>query len=122
MGVYDFQPLNISNIYVQEVIKHTADTLIFKGHCHIAPEDFPIERILYHGGHNFLIRFLTKKELEMACVGSFYDAEVDGDICLSPTYTLEMTYKILATDLPNEKVIEHMLDMQEDDRMIKDRK
>lgn len=123
MGIYDFHPLDISNIYVQEVIKHTADTFVFKGHCHIDAEDFPIERILYDGGHNFLIRLLSKKELGMDCggKGGFYDADIDSDICLSATYTIEMMYKILATDLSNEKVIEHLLDMQEDDKIIKDR-
>ena len=118
-----FMPNHLGNIYVSEIVSNISGEFIFKGHCYIDPEDFPIERILYDGKNVIWIKFLEKRVLEKDCdSGSFYDEDVGANICLFPTYTLCMPYKVLGVNLPKEKMDQIYDDIKADAELCEKRR
>jgi hypothetical protein len=89
--------------YIQEVYEFTDDTIVFNGYFRIESQTCPVRRIMESSGVYYWIEILTKEELQDTSQG-FYDPDVGGTICLTPTAKIKITYQILETLDTEEKL------------------
>ncbi|NDE62129.1 MAG: adenylosuccinate lyase, partial [Cyclobacteriaceae bacterium] len=96
---YPFQ----CNAYIQELYVLHKGIMKFKGYYHEDEENFPMESLLCVGKDIYWILIHTKKQSDMDTSGSFYDETVGGDICLFPSYTIELTFSVIQKNPIKEK-------------------
>jgi hypothetical protein len=106
--------------YIQEVYEFTDDTIVFNGYFRIESKTCPVRRIMESSGNYYWIEVLTKEELADTSEG-FYDDEVGGTICLTPTAKIKITYRILETLDTEEKLFARAEEREKSKEAEKDR-
>lgn len=114
---YPFQ----CNAYIQELYVLQKGIMKFKGYYHEDEENFPMESLLCIGKDIYWILIHTKKQSDMDTSGSFYDESVGGDICLFPSYTIELTFSVIQKNPIKEKFDEIIQDIKADRELISER-
>jgi hypothetical protein len=80
--------------YIQEVFEYTDSVVMFNGYFRLESKTLPVRRIMESGGKYYWIEILTKEEIEDTSE-FWYDDDVGGNICLTPTAKIRITYTIL---------------------------
>ncbi len=93
----------------------------FKGYCHEKDENLPVERLIHVGKKIHLIRIDSVKQYDIDTSGSFYDEEVGGNICLVPSYTVEITFTPVKVNLSVDQFHAAVEDIKAEDDMIEKR-
>jgi hypothetical protein len=93
----------------------------FKGYYHEKEENFPKEQLLCIGQDIYWILIHTKKQSDMDTSGSFYDETIGENICLFPSYIIELTFTVLGKNPEKEKFKTIVEDMKEDEKIIQER-
>ena len=94
----------------------------FKGYYYIPEEHLPVERLLFHNDHVYWVRIDSKKQYDMDVSGGFYDEDVGANICLTPTYIVDLTFRVLMKDPPKAKMDQILLEINEDETLLKERR
>jgi hypothetical protein len=116
-----FLPFVGSTIYVSEILELRNNFMKFKGYYHEKEEKFPLERVMCHNDHYYHLRINSKKQYEMDTSGGWYDEDVGADICLFPSYTVELNFTILRKDPSKAEMDLILVDIMEDEKLLKDR-
>jgi hypothetical protein len=95
--------------------------LKFKGYYHEKEENLPKEQLMFVNKDMYWIRVDSKTQSEPDLSGSFYDEEIGANICLFPSYIVEINFTILGKNPSKEKFSEILCDMKEDDTICDDR-
>lgn len=93
----------------------------FNGYYHEKQENLPVERLIHVGEKIHLIRIDSVKQYDMDTSRSFYDEEVGGDICLFPSYTVEISFTPIKKDLSKDDFYNAIQDIKADDTLIETR-
>lgn len=116
-----FLPFVGSTIYVSEILELRNNFMKFKGYYHEKEENFPLERVMCHNDHYYHLRINSKKQYEMDTSGGWYDEDVGADICLFPSYTVELNFTILKKDPSKAEMDAILTDIMEDEKLLKER-
>lgn len=108
-------------IYIQKMYTLRDGFMQFRGYWHEQEENFPLERLFCYNKNLYWIKILEKTQKEMDVSNGFYDEDVGGNICLFPTYIVTLKFVTLAKNPSKEKMAQIMLDIKEDDELLKAR-
>lgn len=89
--------------YIQETYEFTDTTIVFNGYFRLESKTLPVRRIMESGGKYYWIEILTREEIEDTS-SSWYDEDVGGNICLTPTAKIRITYTILKELMTNDEL------------------
>jgi hypothetical protein len=104
--------------YISEMLEIKKNFLKFKGYCHEKEENLPVERLLHVGKKIHLIRIDSVKQYDIDTSGSFYDEEVGGNICLFPSYIVEITFTPVKANLTADQFHAAVADIKAEDDLI----
>ena len=113
-----FAPNNRRIIYVRSILELRKNFMKFKGYYHEDEKNFPIEKLMYVGKQVYWIRIHEKKQYDMDLSGGFYDEDVGANICLFPSYIVELHFTILKKGMTKAETDQIFLDIMEDDKLI----
>ena len=116
-----FVPFVGSTIYVSEILELRNNFMKFKGYYHEKEENFPLERVMIYKEHYYHLLIFSKKQYEMDTSGGWYDEDVGADICLFPSYTVELNFTILKKDPSKAEMDAALVDIMEDEKLLKER-
>jgi hypothetical protein len=116
-----FYPFGRHIIYIREMLIMRQGFVKFKGYYHEEETSFPIERLLFHNNDAYWIRIDSKKQYDMDVSNGFYDEDVGANICLFPSYVVELTFSVIMKNPPKEKMDEIISDIYEDEKLIRGR-
>lgn len=116
-----FYPFGGRTIYIQEMYILRKNYMKFKGYFHEEEENLPVEKLLFIGKNLYWISIHGKTQSEMDTSGGFYDEEVGANICLFPSYVVELHFTVLLKNPSMEKYITIAKDIQEDHKLISER-
>jgi hypothetical protein len=116
-----FYPFTRNSIYIQQMYILEKGYLKFKGYYHEKEENLPKEQLMFVNKDMYLIRVDSKTQSEPDLSGSFYDEDVGANICLFPSYIVEIHFTILLKNPSKDKFTEILCDMKEDDKICDDR-
>ena len=104
------QPHSLKGPYINKLISLTASKLVFDGYFRIEDEMLPIDRVLYLIGRKreYHIR-ITECKRGVDTSTYAYDEGVGEHICLTPSEIVELTFRVIATDLPGKALNELIL-------------
>ena len=121
------QPHSLKGPYINKLISLTASKLVFDGYFRIEEEMLPVDRVLVLTGRKreFHIRITAVRRgantstyaydrrvedpaLSRATHGSG-DEDVGEHICLMPSEIVELTFRVIAADLPGKALNELIL-------------
>ncbi len=108
-------------LYIQKMLIIRPGFMKFKGYWHEEESNFPIETLFYCGDDVYWIRIDSKKQYDMDTSGSFYDEGIGGNICLFPSYIVELEFTVLAKNMSKEKYSEILEEIKEDNRILEQR-
>jgi hypothetical protein len=115
-----FYPLQTST-HIQQMHVLSKGYMKFQGYYHEKEENFPLEQLLCVGKDMYWILIHSKTQSEMDTSGSFYDETVGGNICLFPSYTIELSFSVLLKNPNKEKLREIIEDIKADHELIRER-
>lgn len=116
-----FAPMFSRIIYVSKILELRNNFMKFKGYYHEEDKNFPIEKLMYYGKQVYWIRIHTKKQYDMDVSGGFYDEDVGANICLFPSYIVELHFTILKKGMNKAETDQIFLDIMEDEKLIRER-
>ena len=107
--------------YIREMLELRKGFMKFTGYFHEEEANLPVERIIHVGSKTHLIRIDSKKQYNIDTSGSFYDEGVGGEICLFPSYTVEITFTPIKANLSAEEFHAAIQDIKADDELVDER-
>jgi hypothetical protein len=107
--------------YIREMLELRKGYMKFTGYFHEEEAYLPVERLIHVGSKTHLIRIDSKKQYNINTSGSFFDEGVGGEICLFPSYTIEITFTPIKADLSPEEFHTAMQDIKADDDLVDQR-
>jgi hypothetical protein len=113
-------PACTTNPYIQKLIKHENNTIIFDGHFYLEDEVMPIKRIMYVNDTLSLVEITSKKTMDNTS-SYFYDEDVGQNICLFPTNVIEIQYNILKEIASSKELNKLQSEIIADEEEIRDR-
>ena len=116
-----FYPFGRHIIYIREMLIMRQNFIKFKGYYHEEETNFPIERLLFHKGNKYWIRIYSKKQYDINVSEGFYDEDVGANICLFPSYIVELTFSIIMKNPSKAKMDEIIADIYEDEKLLRGR-
>jgi|LauGreDrversion4_2_1035121.scaffolds.fasta_scaffold501201_2 hypothetical protein len=122
--------MNISFDYVfptgpsiSNVLHYTPTNLVFNGYFRVESElptsDRPIHRILYIENGFALIAITALKRGEDT--SEYWTDEEEGQICLTPTEIIELTYHVLEFPLSSKRYNEVLEQIMEEEKDVRKR-
>jgi hypothetical protein len=113
----------LSGPYFGRTLKITQDIIAFDGYFRyesaLFREDRPVHRFYEFQGHTYLLAFVRKRTGKNTS-SYFYDEEMGGKICLSPTEIIEMTYRVVEKDPPKERWDDIRIMIREEAKRLKE--
>lgn len=109
--------------YFCDLLAVTPTHITFDGYfrydAELFSEERPIHRFMEFQGHTYLLAFTHKRRLEDT---STIDIEEEGGgICLSPTEVMEVRYRVVEKDPPNERWSEIIAAISAEDDELRER-
>lgn len=116
-----FYPFGRHIIYIREMLIMRQNFIKFKGYFHEEETSFPIERLLFHKDNVYWIRINSKKQYDVDVSEGFYDEDVGANICLFPSYIVELSFSLLMKNPSKAKMDEIIVDIYEDEKLLRGR-
>ena len=117
-------PHSLKGPYINRLIALTDSKLVFDGYFRIEPEMLPVDRILWLIEHKreYHIRITDCKRGKDTST-TWYDEDVGGHICLTPTEIIELTFKVIAKELPGPafNALAEAIEAREESKEFQDR-
>ena len=117
-------PHSLKGPYINRLIALTDSKLVFDGYFRIEPEMLPVDRILW---------LIERKREYHICITDckrgentshyWYDEDVGENICLTPTEIIELTFEVVAKDLPGPafNALAEAIEAREESKEFEDR-
>ena len=108
---------------VKRFVKVTETTLIFDGYFRVESTlptpDHPIRRILHTDNGANLIAITDMKRGDDT--SEYWTDEEEGQICLTPTEIIELTYHVVESSFSSERYYELMFEIMEEEKHVRER-
>lgn len=115
----EFLHYSLKGPYAQEILEVTDTTITFNGYFRFENElvtkDRPIHRFFYKNKDLCWIAITGVKRGEDTSK-SWYDEDVGGHICLTPTEIIEVEYNLLEINPNKERYRDLFVQMKEEDK------